>query len=303
MKTLARIGKWLGGAVLVLLVGVAAFTGWNVLAWDRSTSKVYEIPLPRIERSSDPAVIARGEHLARSLGGCALADCHGPDLGGGKVSDAGPLGSFVAPNITTGGRGAAYSDRALARVIRHGVKRDGRAVRLMPANETAWFPDADVQALVSYVRSVPPVTRPSREIRFGIVAKVLDRLDFVQFDMARRIDHHERPSPPAPAPTAAYGRYIGRMCQGCHGEGLGGGPIPGAPPDLAVPANLTPHATGIGGWTYEDFERVMRTGVRPNGDRLDPFMPREALNAMNDVERRALWAYLRSVPPVPFGHR
>lgn len=35
----------------------------------------------------------------------------------------------------------------------------------------------------------------------------------------------------------------------------------------------------------------------------DPFMPREALNAMNDVERRALWAYLRSVPPVPFGHR
>jgi mono/diheme cytochrome c family protein len=173
----------------------------------------------------------------------------------------------------------------------------------MPANETAWFPDEDVRALVSYVRSVPPVRRPSREIEFGVMAKVLDRLDFVQFDMARRIDHTERPRVPAPAPTAEYGRFIGKMCQGCHGPSLGGGPIPGAPPDMAVPPNLTRHPTGLASWRYEDFARVMRTGVRKNGGRMDPMMPREAINAMSDVERRALWAFLGSVPPVAFGQR
>lgn len=303
MKRLAKIGKWLGIGVLALGVVAAAFVGWNVAAWDRSTSKIYDLPLPDIQRSTDPAVIARGDHLAHSLGGCALADCHGADLGGGKVIDAGPLGSFVAPNITRGGRGARYSDRQIARVIRHGVKRDGRPVRLMPANETSWLPDEDVQALVSYVRSVPPVARRSREIRIGVVAKVLDRLDFVQFDAARRIDHERGSRPPAPAPTAAYGRYIGRMCQGCHTKTLNGGPIPGAPPDMAVPANLTQHATGLAGWTFEDFERVMATGVRKDGRRLDAMMPRQAINNMSDLERRALWAYLTSVPPMPFGER
>lgn len=303
MRRLAKIAKWVGVALGVVLVGVAGFAGWNAYAFDRSISRGYEIPLPRIVRSTDPAVIERGAHLARSLGGCALGDCHGPDLGGGKVNDAGPLGAFVAPNITTGGRGADYTDAEIARVILHGVKRNGHGVRLMPANEMAWFPDSDVVALVSFVRSVPPVTRPSREIDIGVVGKVLDRLDLVQFDMARRIDHTHRPTSPTPAPTAAYGAYIGRMCQGCHGEHLSGGPIPGAPPDLAVPKNLTRHATGLAGWTLEDFEEEMRTGIRKNGDRLASFMPREAINGMNATERRALWAFLQSVPPAPFGGR
>ena len=32
-------------------------------------------------------------------------------------------------------------------------------------------------------------------------------------------------------------------------------------------------------------------------------MPIEALSKLNDVEKHALWAYLRSVPPMPFGKR
>jgi mono/diheme cytochrome c family protein/outer membrane lipoprotein SlyB len=298
-----KVLRFVGVALGLLVVGVAGFAGWNAVAYDRSIAEVRRIPLPHIERSTDPVVLARGAHLAGSLGGCALGDCHGSDLGGGKVSDAGPLGTFVAPNITSGGRGAEYSDGEMARLILHGIKRDGRGVRLMSSSETAWLPDADFQAIVSFVRSVPPVSRPSREIEIGIVGKVLDRLDFVQFDAARRIDHVHRRTAPDPAPTAAYGAYIAGMCRGCHGASLSGGPIPGAPPDLAVPRNLTPHRTGLGGWTFDDFVAEMRTGVRRDGKRLDAFMPREALNAMNDTERRALWAYLQTVPPLPFGNR
>ena len=60
---------------------------------------------------------------------------------------------------------------------------------------------------------------------------------------------------------------------------------------------------GNGDWTYEDFETVMRTARRRDGRALDPMMPTEAVTNMDDTERRALWEYLRSVPPTPSGQR
>jgi hypothetical protein len=90
---------------------------------------------------------------------------------------------------------------------------------------------------------------------------------------------------------------------GCHGPGLSGGPIPGAPPELPVPSNITPHETGIKAYTGADFMRLLNTGIKRNGKKLDPFMPLPALAAMNDIEKRALWAYLSSIPAQPFGNR
>jgi hypothetical protein len=84
---------------------------------------------------------------------------------------------------------------------------------------------------------------------------------------------------------------------------MSGGPIPGAPSDFPVPLNLTPDATGLQGWTYADFEKLATTGIRKNGKKLASFMPIEAIAKMDDVERHALWAYLQSLPPTPFGQR
>jgi hypothetical protein len=123
-------------------------------------------------------------------------------------------------------------------------------------------------------------------------------------DVARRIDHHAaRPDVPTPAPTAQYGKYLALLCTGCHGHGLSGGKIPGAPPELPIPTNITPHETGIKAYTEADFMRLLNTGIKRNGKKLDPFMPLPALTAMNDVEKKALWLYLRSLPPKPFGGR
>jgi mono/diheme cytochrome c family protein len=264
---------------------------------------VYDVPAPTIVRSSDAAVLARGKHLAESLGGCATADCHGADLAGGKPLKMGPLGTLTSPNITAAGRGANYTDGELARLILHGIKKDGHSVAFMPSQDFSWWPDDDVQAVISYLRTVPPVSRPDGVFELGILAKVLDRRDLVQVDVARRIDHGKRPSAPKPEPTAIYGAFIGRMCFGCHGKSLSGGPIPGAPPSMAVPKNITAHETGIKDWTFADFDRALMTGVRKDGSKMDPMMPIEALGKMNGVEKQALWAYLRSVPPAPFGGR
>lgn len=302
MIWLKRIGIGLGVAVLLVALGSGAFVYGKVSAFDASMDRVYDVPLQALTRSNDPVVLARGKHLAESLAPCANEDCHGPDLGGGKSIEMGPLGTMNGPNITEGGLGAAYTDGELARLVRHGIKKDGRSVMFMPTRDFDFMPESDVVAVISYARSLPPVERPNKPTHVGIIGKVLDRMDRLPMDIARRVDHtHLEIS--VPTPTADYGRFIARGCDGCHGKTLTGGRIPGAPSKFPVPLNITPHETGIKGWTYEDFDRLLTQGIRKNGKKLDTFMPIDAYGNFDETEKRALFAYLLTLPPLPFGGR
>ena len=102
-------------------------------------------------------------------------------------------------------------------------------------------------------------------------------------------------------PTARYGAYLAAGCTGCHGPGDSGGKIPGTPPDWKPAANITP--AGIGHYTEADFIRALREGRRPNGAPIDSLMPWRLTREMTDVELRALYAYLRTVPARPYGNR
>lgn len=289
------------GLMFAVVVVAAAFIAVNVVLFDRSTRKVYDISLPSVVVSTDPAVIARGRHLVDSLGKCR--QCHGESLNSGEDVAHGPFGVTRGGNLTLGKHGVRYTDAELARLIKHGVKRDGRSVLYMPSNETAWWPMEDVSALISYLRTVPPADGQPGKVEFGLLAKVFDRVDLIKLDIARHIDHERDDTAPAPAPTAQYGAYIARLCTRCHGEQLSGGPLPGAPPSLAVPSNLTPHPGGLLDWTFEDFDKLLTQGVRRNGKPLDPFMSLGAVSKLNETEKRALWVHLRSLPPREFGGR
>lgn len=293
----------LGGIVGLGLVGGGLFVWTEVRAVDASMSKVYDVPAKKIAVEVTPEILARGEHLARSIGGCAMADCHGSDLAGGNTIEAGPLGTATAPNVTPAGVASAYSDGELARLIGHGLKKDGTSLRFMPAHEVSWLPDKDVASIFAYVRSVKPVQKPNGPLSFTFFAKILDRQDAFALDVARRIDHTKKEVVPEPEPTAKYGAFIARLCVGCHGHEYSGGPIPGTPPDFPIPTNLTPHESGMKTYTYEDFIRLLEKGEKKGGAKLDPFMPVEALRNMNETERKALWAFLRTLPPKEFGNR
>jgi mono/diheme cytochrome c family protein len=295
----------IGSGVLaaLALASIGSFAAIKILAYEKSLEKTYDVPVPTLVVSTTPEVIARGKHVATALAGCANKDCHGADLGGGNTLDLGPIGQFTGPNITQGGLGAVYTDGELARLVKHGIKKDGRSVRFMPVQDFSWLPDDDVTALVSYLRSVPAVDRPNGLTSFTLLGKVLDREDMVFIDVARRIDHARVTTPPAPSANADYGRFVARACSGCHGEHFGGGPIPGAPPSLPVPRNLTPDPTGLAGWTYQEFDRALTRGVRKNGDALNPFMPYETFSGLDETEKRALYAYLQSIPPRKEGER
>jgi mono/diheme cytochrome c family protein len=299
-----RVLKWIGGIVGGLLLLAILVIGVQMFRFSRARAAVHDVPTPPIVASTDSAVIARGEHLAHAYGGCV--GCHGEGLRGGLVEDVGPLGVISAPNLTRGKGGVAdrYTDAQLARTIRYGIRPDGRTLLWMPTEEHNWWPDEELQAVVSFVRSVPPVdhevapasVRPLGQVltSFGVVPT----LSYLMIDASA-----PRETVPAPAPTAEYGAFLVRGCKGCHGDHLSGGRIPGAPATLPMPLNLTMHPSGLGGWTEEQFVSVLNTGVRPDGRKLADFMPIATTRAMNDTEKRATWAYLRSIEPRPEGGR
>jgi hypothetical protein len=302
VRSLQPIGLGLAALALLSLLGAAIRVGLDIRAFDASMSRVYEVPTPALVSSMDPAVVTHGEQLAQSVGGCTSASCHGADLGGGRTFALGPLATISGPNIT-GAVLAKYSDGELARLLERGIKKDGRGVLFMPVQNFSWLPPADFAAIVSFLRSAAPVERASGPLQVTWLGKVLDRRGRANLDVARRLDGQSPVVSPPSAPTAEYGAFLGRACTTCHGEHLAGGRMSALPSSMPVPLNLTPDATGLSEWSFEDFDRLLSTGVRRNGKKLDPFMPMDAFMKYDGVQKRALWAYLRSLPPRPFGSR
>jgi hypothetical protein len=66
-------------------------------------------------------------------------------------------------------------------------------------------------------------------------------------------------------------------------------------------ANLTPDPTGIGSWKEEQFFLALREGKfkgLPNSRPILPPMPWDMFKHMTDGEIKAIFAYLKSIPPV-----
>ena len=68
---------------------------------------------------------------------------------------------------------------------------------------------------------------------------------------------------------------------------------------ISFAANLTPDATGLRGWTTQQFVQTMRTGKHVGlGRALLPPMPWFNLAALTDQDLNALFVYLQSLKPV-----
>jgi mono/diheme cytochrome c family protein len=120
-------------------------------------------------------------------------------------------------------------------------------------------------------------------------------------------------SAPPRAATAEYGGYLAQnvgLCADCHTprSGLLAKPDKSRlfagtahpPKDFpANPSNLTPDtATGIGQWSEADFLQTLRIGVNPKGVSLHPIMPWRQIRRMSDEDLRAIYRYLRTLPPI-----
>jgi mono/diheme cytochrome c family protein len=117
----------------------------------------------------------------------------------------------------------------------------------------------------------------------------------------------ELPDPTLEEMAALVGRgeYVFRSagCAGCHtqkdGPLLGGGRTLELPFGRFVPPNISsdPKA-GIGSWRFQDLVRALKYGRSPEGRAYLPVFPYTSYSGMQLDDIRALYAYLRTVPPV-----
>ncbi len=66
-------------------------------------------------------------------------------------------GYGVADNLTPGGKLAGYTDGELFRVLRHRVDKEGVCSLAYVPPPTAQLSDDDVQSIIAYLRTLPPV--------------------------------------------------------------------------------------------------------------------------------------------------
>lgn len=116
---------------------------------------------------------------------------------------------------------------------------------------------------------------------------------------------------PSAAPSAAAPGAVERgavlatlgHCAGCHtapgGPPYAGGRAIATPYGTVYGGNLTPDpATGLGLWNADHFWRALHHGRSRDGRRLNPAFPYPFLTRVTRADSDALWAYLRSLPPV-----
>jgi mono/diheme cytochrome c family protein len=308
-RRLLKVGGYGAGVlVIVLAVGVTLTVGWRPVIGPRARA----VTARRFEPT--PARLERGRYLTESVLGCF--GCHSkydlaaaPDSyraarkGAGDSMEAHGMGGVVAPNITPDretGVGA-WTDDELARAIREGVSRDGRALfPVMPYLSFKRLSDEDLAAVVVYLRTIEPVRNrlPKSEIPFPVSRLI----NAAPQPLTEPVPEPDRSSP------AKYGEYLVTVsdCAGCHtprdgrGQPIGGLEYGGGAPVLngrAATANITPDATGIPYYDEALFLEAMRGG-HVKARKLSPAMPWWFYRGMTDEDLKAMFAYLRTLRPV-----
>jgi mono/diheme cytochrome c family protein len=315
MRRMKRVVKVLTVTASVVALIALVLVTVVLVRWNRT----FEAPYPKITASKDPKVIARGRYIAYGPGHCAA--CHTDSskhkaldegqlvpLSGGLVFEL-PLGKFYTPNLTphpTAGIGRR-KDAEIARILRYGVRADGRAA--LPFMEFHDMSDDDLQAVISFLRSQPQVNQINPQHSFTLMGKAI--MAFV----IKPIGPKSAPPAvaPAEAPTVERGQYIANNvagCVSCHtkrspvdgsytGPRFAGGMVmdnEATPGTILVTPNLTPDPrTGrIASWPEEQFVGRFGAGVGIPGTH----MPWKMYQKMSPTDVQAVYRYLRSLQPI-----
>lgn len=281
-----RALRWLRNAVLglaaLVIVGVA--TAYALAG--RIVRRTYSEPATNITVPTDAASAAEGMRLAR-IRGCT--GCHGPQLAGEKFIDMALMGRVASPDLTIAAR--EYSNADLARIIRRGVRPDGRSVVVMPSDMFSSLRDDDLGRIIAYIRSLPPSDGQRRAMKLGPVGSIMFAAG--KFKPAAVLVHEAdaaAASFPKPGDANADGAYLARtVCAECHGTKLEGDER--GSPDLRIAA----------GYTLEQFTHLMRTGTALGNRELELMSPvaRNRFSHFTDDEIRALHSYLLARAAVP----
>ncbi len=289
-----------------------------------STYRPAQRPAPRLTIERTAERVERGRYLVESVVACA--QCHGDrdwslhggparlesGLGGGVclTSEQGfpgiLCGSNLTPDAATGlGR---WTDGEILRALREGVDRDGRALfPMMPYDVYRHLSDDDATAIVAYLRSLEPVAnaQPETDVAFPVSFFIKT----VPEPLAAPVTAVD------PADTVARGELLARVagCEFCHtpvdermqalpGMAFAGGHEHRGPFGTRLAPNLTPHATGMGARTRDEFIGIFKAFAGDATIRVAPEtntpMPWGSFSGMTEDDLGAIYDYLRTVAPV-----
>lgn len=279
-------------------------------------------PAPDITIELTDERIERGKYLANHVMLCM--DCHatrdfslftgppkpGTHGAGGEIFDQsiGVPGSFISRNLTPTALGD-WTDGEIYRAISSGVSKDGSALfPIMPYPHYAQLDEEDIYAVIAYLRTLEPVENvlPASKADFPVSLLINT--------MPMKPNH--RPIPPK-SDVIDYGRYLitAAACTDCHtrmergefvGEPYAGGNEYLMPDGSIIrAANITPHQTGIGNWTKEQFVKRFRmyadTSYVPHQvgpGQFQTIMPWMMYGGMDEEDLGAIFEYLQTLPPV-----
>lgn len=300
-------------AIMIGALAVAGGLGFLVLTDPRVVS-----PMPDTRGLKAPD-IANGELLFHA-GGCA--SCHAAE-GGDKTRLSGghrlgsPFGIFIAPNISPHRQDGigAWSVTDFVRAMSSGVAPDGsHYFPAFPYTSYWQMPVQDVADIFGYIMTLPAVAgrAPAHEVDFPFsIRRLLGGWKLLFF--AGSPLQAQAPFQPDPARSTSWnrGRYLVEgpsHCAECHSprnilggiiadKRMSGGPDPAG---KGYVPNITPHATGIGGWSKGDIVELLTTGFTPEFDSVGSNMKAVVDNTakLPASDREAIAEYLLSLKPV-----
>lgn len=225
---------------------------------------------------TDAQKVAHGRRLAMVLD---CTGCHGSNLQGAQLNDNQETGAMYAPNISL--QLPKYNDSELTNLIRHGVPKDGRTFWFMPVESYQFLSDADLAALIGYLRTVKPGGKPLPPFAFNSVEyKDVEQgiMGNSKVQIAKYRDH-----PPIDlGPQHARGRYmVQTTCTACHNNALQGWP------------NFTPNLDVAGAYSRVELTRLLTTGQSKTGKDVGMSrIARRAFSQLTPRERDAIVDYI-----------
>jgi len=223
-------------------------------------------------------------------------------LAGGRVFPLGPIGNLLTRNLTPDketGLGN-WTDDQVKVAVKTGVSVKGNILfPVMPYHVYNGMADADLDAVVAYLRSVNAVNNPIPESTISTAG--MPTPPFTTGIVA-----------PDASDKAARGAYLVNSvmgCTDCHTpvDAATGAPLMDkylagrqpyeGPWGIVYGGNITPdNETGIGTWTDDEVKRAILTGVRKDGRRLI-LMPWFAYSNLTAEDADAVVYYLKNVLP------
>lgn len=227
---------------------------------------------------------ARGERLGQVLG---CTGCHGKDLTGQSWSDDPEIAILFTSNLTRAV--PRYADADLAKTIRFGARPDGSPLWLMPSHIFTDLSDPDMAALIAWLRTVKPAGKDHPRIAIGPEGRRMIERGEVRPEPDEVRSNRSKGPPPLDG-RHEWARYMVRAtCTECHGIALEGKQEPTDGPG-------TPDLIIAGGYSRDEFRRLLRTG-EPTGGRTLALMAEASQGRfahLTDREVDAIYDYLKA---------